>query len=111
MGSVDRTVHKALETAHAKVTSTDDTSRKDLDTKLNIRVPVICQYPCSGRGIEVIALIFDKQVHWSLRSIQRVLAFEYAFYGVYPLVLLLKRIGVIGMLLIIPFSVNTLLLR
>lgn len=45
MGSVDRTVHKALETAHAKVTSTDDTSRKDLDTKLNIRVPVICQYP------------------------------------------------------------------
>ena len=45
VGSVDRTVHKALETAQAKVTSTDDTSRKDLDTKLNIRVPVICQYP------------------------------------------------------------------
>ena len=45
VGSVDRTVHKALETAHAKVTTTDNTSRKDLDIKLNVRVPIICQYP------------------------------------------------------------------
>lgn len=45
VGSVDRTVHKALETAHAKITTTDDTSRNDLDTKLNVRVPIICQYP------------------------------------------------------------------